>query len=226
MAVYASEVVCINFNWLLCWPFTWLLLLHCSSVVQCSLNDLSIHFMSSVLADCRRQHTAFQYMGLLYFVTTQNTKNKVRFSSLPLVITSTICLSVSSQHWDVDKQTPKVTWFFFVFICFHLLSLPTDANTGTPAISTTTTVEIRKSSVMTTEITSKVEKIPTTATSSSTCPSVETEEEKAKRLLYCSLCKVAVNSASQLEAHNSGEMEQCFLFFSSVSRALQLSSSE
>ena len=33
----------------------------------------------------------------------------------------------------------------------------------------------------------------------------ETEEEKAKRLLYCSLCKVAVNSASQLEAHNSGE---------------------
>lgn len=33
----------------------------------------------------------------------------------------------------------------------------------------------------------------------------ETEEEKAKRLLYCSLCKVAVNSPSQLEAHNSGE---------------------
>lgn len=88
--------------------------------------------MSSVLADCRRQHTAFQYMGLLYFVTTQNTKNKVRFSSLPLVITSTICLSVSSQHWDVDKQTPKVTRFFFVFICFHLLSLPTDAHRQSP----------------------------------------------------------------------------------------------
>lgn len=33
----------------------------------------------------------------------------------------------------------------------------------------------------------------------------ETEEEKARRLLYCSLCKVAVNSASQLQAHNSGE---------------------
>lgn len=33
---------------------------------------------------------------------------------------------------------------------------------------------------------------------------METEEEKARRLLYCSLCKVAVNSASQLEAHNSG----------------------
>ena len=33
----------------------------------------------------------------------------------------------------------------------------------------------------------------------------ETEEEKARRLLYCSLCKVAVNSASQLEAHNNGK---------------------
>lgn len=33
----------------------------------------------------------------------------------------------------------------------------------------------------------------------------ETEQEKARRLLYCSLCKVAVNSASQLEAHNSGK---------------------
>ena len=33
----------------------------------------------------------------------------------------------------------------------------------------------------------------------------ETEEEKAIRLLYCSLCKVAVNSASQLQAHNSGK---------------------
>lgn len=38
-----------------------------------------------------------------------------------------------------------------------------------------------------------------------TGPEGETEEEKAKRLLYCSLCKVAVNSASQLQAHNSGE---------------------
>lgn len=41
-----------------------------------------------------------------------------------------------------------------------------------------------------------------------TCLEGETEEEKAKRLLYCSLCKVAVNSASQLQAHNSGERPQ------------------
>ncbi|XP_034028279.1 zinc finger protein 385A isoform X2 [Thalassophryne amazonica] len=32
----------------------------------------------------------------------------------------------------------------------------------------------------------------------------ETEEDKAKKLLYCSLCKLAVNSLSQLEAHNKG----------------------
>ncbi|KAG5194522.1 hypothetical protein JEQ12_013319 [Ovis aries] len=85
------------------------------------------------------------------------------------------------------------------------------STTGTPAISTTTTVEIRKSSVMTTEITSKVEKSPTTASGNSSCPSTETEEEKAKRLLYCSLCKVAVNSASQLEAHNSGTKHKTML---------------
>ncbi|KAM4687923.1 zinc finger protein 385D isoform 2-T2 [Discoglossus pictus] len=80
----------------------------------------------------------------------------------------------------------------------------TDIAPGIPAISTSTTVEIRKISVMTTETTSKVDKKITLVTSSSICPSGETEEEKAKRLLYCSLCKVAVNSASQLEAHNSG----------------------
>ena len=34
----------------------------------------------------------------------------------------------------------------------------------------------------------------------------ESEEEKAKKLLYCSLCKVAVNSLSQLEAHNTGQL--------------------
>ncbi|CAM9248687.1 unnamed protein product [Lampetra fluviatilis] len=35
-------------------------------------------------------------------------------------------------------------------------------------------------------------------------PKAESEEEKAKRLLYCALCKVAVNSQSQLEAHYKG----------------------
>ncbi|XP_034150494.1 zinc finger protein 385D [Esox lucius] len=39
----------------------------------------------------------------------------------------------------------------------------------------------------------------------------ESEEEKAKRLLYCSLCKVAVNSASQLQAHNSGTKHKTML---------------
>ncbi|KAL2084436.1 hypothetical protein ACEWY4_019954 [Coilia grayii] len=39
----------------------------------------------------------------------------------------------------------------------------------------------------------------------------ETEEEKARRLLYCSLCKVAVNSPSQLEAHNSGTKHKTML---------------
>jgi hypothetical protein len=119
-------------------------------------------------------------------------------------------------HFQTGKDNATVSSPFSCAI------LNADSTAGTPAISTTTSVEIRKSSVMTTEITSKVEKSPTTASGNSSCPSTETEEEKAKRLLYCSLCKVAVNSASQLEAHNSGEMQDFFF----VSTALQLSSSE
>lgn len=41
--------------------------------------------------------------------------------------------------------------------------------------------------------------------------SSETEEDKAKKLLYCSLCKVAVNSLSQLEAHNKGTKHKTIL---------------
>lgn len=50
-----------------------------------------------------------------------------------------------------------------------------------------------------------------------TPPEDETEEEKAIRLLYCSLCKVAVNSASQLQAHNSGEGFATLLIHSELS---------
>uniref|UniRef100_A0A480K694 Zinc finger protein 385D isoform X15 n=1 Tax=Sus scrofa TaxID=9823 RepID=A0A480K694_PIG len=117
----------------------------------------------------------------------------------------------NKQKSVTAKDSAKTTFTSITTNTINTSSDKTDTTTGTPAISTTTTVEIRKSSVMTTEITSKVEKSPTTATGNSSCPSTETEEEKAKRLLYCSLCKVAVNSASQLEAHNSGEMQR-FLF--------------
>ena len=48
---------------------------------------------------------------------------------------------------------------------------------------------------------------PLGALASSSGPAnADTEEDKAKKLLYCSLCKVAVNSLSQLEAHNKGRM--------------------
>uniref|UniRef100_A0A3Q4AVG9 C2H2-type domain-containing protein n=1 Tax=Mola mola TaxID=94237 RepID=A0A3Q4AVG9_MOLML len=51
-----------------------------------------------------------------------------------------------------------------------------------------------------------------TSTSASSSPSnPETEEDKAKKLLYCSLCKVAVNSLSQLEAHNKGTKHKTIL---------------
>ncbi|KAM4561889.1 zinc finger protein 385B isoform 2-T2 [Fundulus diaphanus] len=53
---------------------------------------------------------------------------------------------------------------------------------------------------------------PQTTSSSQDAPlSAESEEEKAKKLLYCSLCKVAVNSLSQLEAHNAGSKHKTML---------------
>uniref|UniRef100_A0A669B7T0 Zinc finger protein 385A n=1 Tax=Oreochromis niloticus TaxID=8128 RepID=A0A669B7T0_ORENI len=52
----------------------------------------------------------------------------------------------------------------------------------------------------------------TVGISASNSPSnPETEEDKAKKLLYCSLCKVAVNSLSQLEAHNKGTKHKTIL---------------
>ncbi|XP_036287487.1 zinc finger protein 385D isoform X2 [Pipistrellus kuhlii] len=119
----------------------------------------------------------------------------------------------NKQKSVTAKDSAKTTFTSITTNTINTSSDKTDSTTGTPAISTTTTVEIPKNSVMTTEITSKVEKSPTTAApGNSSCPSTtETEEEKAKRLLYCSLCKVAVNSASQLEAHNSGTKHKTML---------------
>ncbi|XP_073489855.1 zinc finger protein 385B isoform X2 [Aquarana catesbeiana] len=56
--------------------------------------------------------------------------------------------------------------------------------------------------------------IPTTLVKGSNGNAItisESEEEKAKKLLYCSLCKVAVNSLSQLEAHNTGSKHKTML---------------
>ncbi|XP_053119008.1 zinc finger protein 385D isoform X2 [Hemicordylus capensis] len=117
----------------------------------------------------------------------------------------------NKQKSVTTKDSAKTTFTSITTNTINTSSDKTDNTAETPAISRTTMVEIRKSSVLTTEITSKVEKLPSTATSSNTCSVGETEEEKAKRLLYCSLCKVAVNSASQLEAHNSGTKHKTML---------------
>uniref|UniRef100_A0A8C8H768 Zinc finger protein 385B n=1 Tax=Oncorhynchus tshawytscha TaxID=74940 RepID=A0A8C8H768_ONCTS len=54
--------------------------------------------------------------------------------------------------------------------------------------------------------------VPAVPAASAPCKhSDESEEEKAKKLLYCSLCKVAVNSLSQLEAHNTGSKHKTML---------------
>ncbi|KAJ4932984.1 hypothetical protein JOQ06_029822 [Pogonophryne albipinna] len=52
---------------------------------------------------------------------------------------------------------------------------------------------------------------PSLASSQDAPSSAETEDEKAKKLMYCSLCKVAVNSLSQLEAHNAGSKHKTMM---------------
>ncbi|XP_045080003.1 zinc finger protein 385A-like [Coregonus clupeaformis] len=52
---------------------------------------------------------------------------------------------------------------------------------------------------------------PDTPSPAPSLSSGESEEDKAKKLLYCSLCKVAVNSLSQLEAHNKGTKHKTIL---------------
>ncbi|MBN3298657.1 Z385D protein, partial [Amia calva] len=89
------------------------------------------------------------------------------------------------------------------------------STTGTPLLplSTAATGAALTNCAVTssTELTSGASKKEGPSSGSKACPPMETEEEKAKRLLYCSLCKVAVNSASQLEAHNSGTKHKTML---------------
>ncbi|KAG8585371.1 hypothetical protein GDO81_004998 [Engystomops pustulosus] len=42
-------------------------------------------------------------------------------------------------------------------------------------------------------------------------PASENDDDKTKKLLYCALCKVSVNSLSQLEAHNKGTKHKTIL---------------
>ncbi|XP_034388818.1 zinc finger protein 385A-like isoform X2 [Cyclopterus lumpus] len=53
--------------------------------------------------------------------------------------------------------------------------------------------------------------LPETPSPAPSPSSGESEEKKANKLLYCSLCKVAVNSLSQLEAHNKGTKHKTIL---------------
>lgn len=45
----------------------------------------------------------------------------------------------------------------------------------------------------------------------SSTTTTENDDDKAKKLLYCALCKVSVNSLSQLEAHNKGTKHKTIL---------------
>lgn len=49
------------------------------------------------------------------------------------------------------------------------------------------------------------------ASSGTSTSTTESDDDRAKKLLYCALCKVSVNSLSQLEAHNKGTKHKTIL---------------
>ncbi|XP_069770062.1 zinc finger protein 385D-like isoform X2 [Narcine bancroftii] len=115
----------------------------------------------------------------------------------------------NKQKTVTTKDSVKTTFTSITTTTITANSDKADSNQGTATISKVTTLA-SASDCVTTESISGTEKSFTSSSCSSALPK-ETEEEKAQRLLYCSLCKVAVNSASQLEAHNSGSKHKTML---------------
>ncbi|XP_055516793.1 zinc finger protein 385D-like isoform X4 [Leucoraja erinacea] len=115
----------------------------------------------------------------------------------------------NKQKTVAAKDSVKTTFTSITTTTITASSDKADSSQETATISKVTTLAAASDSVSTESI-SGTEKSFTSSSCSTTLPK-ETEEEKAKRLLYCSLCKVAVNSASQLEAHNSGSKHKTML---------------
>ncbi|XP_036839555.1 zinc finger protein 385A isoform X2 [Oncorhynchus mykiss] len=83
-----------------------------------------------------------------------------------------------------------------------------------PALSTpmpTTSTSIPSLALCAPQVDTPMAGPPDTLSPAPSLFSGESEEDKAKKLLYCSLCKVAVNSLSQLEAHNKGTKHKTIL---------------
>ncbi|XP_042317536.1 zinc finger protein 385B isoform X2 [Sceloporus undulatus] len=108
-------------------------------------------------------------------------KANVNGSATPVTISITDKSDRANLKANGSSQLPSTD--VAPFICESAAAATSAATT------TTTTPALSISSSRTNGITNAIS---------------ESEEEKAKKLLYCSLCKVAVNSLSQLEAHNTG----------------------
>ncbi|XP_029023298.1 zinc finger protein 385D-like [Betta splendens] len=86
-----------------------------------------------------------------------------------------------------------------------------DTASGEPSASSPTSKAAPPGHVPAVTVNAPSDPSPPSPRGDADAPEEETEEEKAVRLLYCSLCKVAVNSASQLQAHNSGTKHKTML---------------
>ncbi|XP_062925515.1 zinc finger protein 385D-like isoform X3 [Mobula hypostoma] len=115
----------------------------------------------------------------------------------------------NKQKTVTPKDSVKTTFTSITTTTITASSDKADSSSGTATISKVTTLAAASDSVTAESVSGTVKSL--TPSDCDAAVPKETEEEKAKRLLYCSLCKVAVNSASQLEAHNSGSKHKTML---------------
>ncbi|XP_078260148.1 zinc finger protein 385B isoform X3 [Rhinoraja longicauda] len=131
------------------------------------------------------------------------TKNKQKTASTKdntkAITTSTTTTAITPNS---SEKTDAVKLAFNSVTVNNLLihtSVGTEQPKSTSIVSETASMKLQELQAKKTVISLAAVSVDGTAS-----PATESEEEKAKKLLYCSLCKVAVNSLSQLEAHNTG----------------------
>uniref|UniRef100_A0A4W3J046 Zinc finger protein 385B n=1 Tax=Callorhinchus milii TaxID=7868 RepID=A0A4W3J046_CALMI len=165
-------------------------------IISCNICQLRFNSESQAEAHYKGSKHAKKLKAL------EATKNKQKSvsakDSTKVIITTTTAITPNSSEKTADEVMPASN-----SVTVNNLPLPTsvipERSKLPPAVETTGNVN---------EIATKLEISTATASvdgaASIASTSTESEEEKAKKLLYCSLCKVAVNSLSQLEAHNTG----------------------
>lgn len=119
-----------------------------------------------------------------------------------------VSVHVMKSDLVVNSKSSEKCWWFLLLLFSACISEPTSANppseVSSPGSGPADTFSRPSDSALAAGLRTPEPEARRDGEMAA-APEHETEEEKALRLLYCSLCKVAVNSASQLHAHNRGE---------------------